>query len=79
MQKKKLDTKIYKVGFYYTEYGVTYVHAKNEIEAELKFEKELSENGLEETDYECKDRDYGTTYAEEVGYDDNHQKDIYGY
>jgi hypothetical protein len=58
-QEKKSDT-VFEVGFYYTEYGKAYIHAKNKEEAQKKLFTELEENGLEYTDYKLMDRDYGT-------------------
>jgi len=53
--------KTYYVSFYYTEYGKVTVKANSSKQAEEKVYKELEENGLENLDYDSKDRDYDTT------------------
>ena len=55
--------KKYAVSFWYTENGRTTVEAKSPAEAESKVYKQLEEDGLT-FDYDCKDREYGTSNAE---------------
>ncbi len=54
----------YKIGFYYTEHGITYIEADSKEKAEDKIQSQLELNGLEGLDYETKDRDYEVVYSE---------------
>lgn len=58
--------KKFKVPFWYTEYGTMIVEAESAKEAEEKMVETLDSNGLEDLDYKCHDRDYGTSFCEEV-------------
>ena len=53
--------KKFKVYFYYSESGYTFVKAKNKLEAEDKLNDELADKGLDDLKYEVTDRSYGTT------------------
>ena len=56
--------KTYRVGFWYTESGVTSVQANSAKEAEQRLYKELEDNGIDVIEYSIKDREYGTASAE---------------
>ncbi len=57
----------FKVDFHYTEMGSTIVKANTAHEAEIKVEKELEMNGLEEIISRTNDREYGVTHVRTVG------------
>jgi|TARA_Y100000310_G_scaffold282497_1_gene303784 hypothetical protein len=50
----------YQIGFWYVEYGKTSVEAKSKKEAQEKVQEHLSNEGLENLEYETTDRDFGT-------------------
>lgn len=58
-------SKIYRVSFWYTSYGVaTHIEANSEQEAENWLLEELSQNGLDDIEYRFNDREYGVQDAE---------------
>ena len=59
-----MPDKEYRVGFWYTEYGSAYVVAESAEQAEQWLYDELSQNGLDDIEYKCNDRDYGAQDAE---------------
>jgi hypothetical protein len=56
----------YKVGFSYTEVGTMEVEAKSEREARCIVDNILGDVGLEDGKYECRDREYGSDWAEKM-------------
>lgn len=60
-------SKEYRVGFWYTEYGIAKVKAQSPKEAEDKLFEFLGESGdLNKLDYKCTDGDFGVQDAEEL-------------
>lgn len=60
-------SKVFRVGFWYTEYGkAMHIEADTKEEAEKWLYDELQQNGLEEFEYKLNDREYGVTDAEEI-------------
>ncbi len=59
--------KKYRVGFWYTVYGVTQVKAENEEQAEKNLKLHLDTEGLEGLDYDTTDRDFEAQDAEVFG------------
>ena len=60
-------SKVYRVGFWYTEYGTAlHIEADSQEEAEKWLYDELEQNGLDEIEYKVNDRDYGAQDAQEV-------------
>jgi len=56
----------YEVVFGYTEYGKAYVKATSEEEAIKKIDDHLADEGLDNLDYKCQDRDYSAEGAIEI-------------
>ena len=54
----------YKVGFWYTQYGVMEMEANSPEEAEQKVKETLQTNGLEDVKFEGTDLDVGAQDAE---------------
>lgn len=61
---------VYKVPFSYTVYGTAvHIEAESAEEAEKWLFDELYQNGLEEFEYKCNDRDYHTEGAQDADID----------
>lgn len=56
----------YNVNFWYTEFGQTQIEADTPEQAEQILYNRLADYGLEDLEYRCNDRDYGTQDAEDV-------------
>lgn len=56
----------YRVGFWYTQYGVMEMEANSPEEAEEKVKETLATNGLEDIDFQGTDLDIGAQDAELV-------------
>ena len=62
--EKSVNSKQYKVGFYYDDRGYTLVKADSEEEAEEMVRQELEADGLDRIEYKTTNRDYGTQILE---------------
>ena len=58
--------KKFRVSFWYSTYGTTFVEANTPQEAEQNLKQQLCNQGLEGLDYRQNDQDYGSQDAEEV-------------